>query len=271
MRHLRQHMHLNMREHSAWRKARNKCPILLTATVCSCSTDEREQSRVQRLLMEGMKIVYEHSRPVADEYGVEEEGDKIGEEVYGHLAAALRPQMVTATDERLATLTSNRFISTTALAFTLGAGGAQRWHVDNVASSSGCIACGLNRLRQPCIATVQMRLGFCVHCGKRERCSAPDKFECQVAFMSSVIPAAAIAEQWVLQSANSVGTMCQLGFADPPLHAARQGMSLALLAAQRLPEFRSTMVAQEKFLRVMIKTLAGGWWPDEIGGRMVVV
>ena len=107
--------------------SRNACMPLLgpvyplatgSSRHCCCSTDEREQSRVQRLLLEGMKIVYDGRHP---ESGEVYEDDACPTEVYGHLAAALRPQMVVATDERLAMLASSRFFSTVAFAFKLGA------------------------------------------------------------------------------------------------------------------------------------------------------
>ena len=73
---------------------------------------------MQRLLLEGMRIVYDDRQPGS----VMSAGEECPLEVYGHLAAALRPQMVEATDERLLTLASIRFAPVViAFAFTLGA------------------------------------------------------------------------------------------------------------------------------------------------------
>ena len=104
------------------------------------STDERERSRVQRLLLEGMKLVDEEPRlpssaspleavqlraanqraPFAARNGVQSEAvERLQDEVFGHLAVALRTEMICATDERLETLISPRFLQMTGKAFIL--------------------------------------------------------------------------------------------------------------------------------------------------------
>jgi len=78
---------------------------------------------VQRLLLEGMKLVHDALRSAAPEAEARAEAEDIFPvEANGHLAAALRPQMVEATDERLGSLASKRFFFTIAHAFELGAG-----------------------------------------------------------------------------------------------------------------------------------------------------
>ena len=83
---------------------------------CSCSTGEREQCRVQRLLMEGMKTIVDNPGWLKGESGAPE-ADPSRMEVYGHLVAALHPHMVEATDEQLETLISPRFLPTVLVAF----------------------------------------------------------------------------------------------------------------------------------------------------------
>ena len=95
-------------------------------TLClRCSTGEREQSRVQRLLLEGMMLVHEGSRSTTpQERALAETDEPFPVEAYGHLAATLRPMMVEAADERLIMLASNRFFVTVVWGFLLGAGGS---------------------------------------------------------------------------------------------------------------------------------------------------
>ncbi len=82
------------------------------------STGERERSRVQRLLLEGMQLVVDDAPASTSEDS--EDGDTgLPPEVYGHLAAALRSQLVEATDERLETFTSKHFLKTLTHTFTI--------------------------------------------------------------------------------------------------------------------------------------------------------
>lgn len=59
-------------------------------------------------------------------------------EAYGHLAAALRLYMVEATDERLATLTSHRFLPAIEVVFCLGAIGMTDYFSSQLLSSRLC-------------------------------------------------------------------------------------------------------------------------------------
>jgi len=71
---------------------------------------------VQRTLVEGMQLVVNCHDPTSEK--CEHCRTCLPVEVYGHLAAALRLQLEEATDERLETLASSRFMNT--LAFTFG-------------------------------------------------------------------------------------------------------------------------------------------------------
>ncbi len=108
------------------------------------STSERERSRLQRLLLEGMKLVADHPRSpdcasaldgiklhadhprfnvIADESTISilaEAATQLPNEVFGHLAEALRPELVSATDEQLTMLTAPRFANLISAAFILG-------------------------------------------------------------------------------------------------------------------------------------------------------
>ncbi len=77
---------------------------------------------MQRLLLEGMKLVHDGVRSTTPEAEALADTDQAFPfEAYGHLAAALRPQMVEATDERLETLASKHFFPMIAHAVELGA------------------------------------------------------------------------------------------------------------------------------------------------------
>ena len=108
------------------------------------STSEREHSRMQRLLLEGIKLVADHPRSphhasaldgmklltdhprlykVVDEATlsiIPEAATQLPNEVFGHLAEALRPGLVSATDDQLLMLTAPRFAKMTSAAFILG-------------------------------------------------------------------------------------------------------------------------------------------------------
>jgi hypothetical protein len=95
---------------------------------------------VQRLLLEGMKLVADEPRlpssasaleamqfraanqlsPFAARDGVQSEAvQHLQDEVFGHLAVALRTEMICAADERLKVLIAPRFLQTTGIAFIL--------------------------------------------------------------------------------------------------------------------------------------------------------
>ena len=89
---------------------------------------------MQRLLVEGMKLVHDGLRSASPEADARAEAEDVFPiEAYGHLAAALRPLMVEATDERLGSLASKRFFPAIAHALNLGAGGL--WSAAHIASA----------------------------------------------------------------------------------------------------------------------------------------
>lgn len=94
----------------------------MTGGACACRADERERSRVKRLLMEGMKTARETPGSVFATAG-EQANDPCRKEAHGHLAAALLPMMAEATDERLGTLASPRFLPVLSAGLKMGADG----------------------------------------------------------------------------------------------------------------------------------------------------
>jgi hypothetical protein len=88
---------------------------------------------MQRLLLEGMKLVaivasLRDAAAVAGDGARAAAGDSLlTDEVFGHLATALRTEMVCATDERMGMLTAPRYQSTILRALTLGAFFTASW------------------------------------------------------------------------------------------------------------------------------------------------
>jgi len=75
---------------------------------------------VQQVLLDGMKLVRDSHDPTCEEPGVADA--RLPKEAYGHLAAALRPQLAAVSDGRLVALASERFLPTFDFAFRIGAG-----------------------------------------------------------------------------------------------------------------------------------------------------
>ncbi len=76
---------------------------------------------MQRLLMEGMRFAWHTPGHPPLGAGAQMYDQRFAE-AYGHLAAALRPCMIEATDQGLETLMAPRFSCTLAVCFKFGAG-----------------------------------------------------------------------------------------------------------------------------------------------------
>ena len=75
---------------------------------------------MQRLLLEGVRLLTDKWMSSARAGAQPEAVNDLPVEVYGHLALALRSEMVCATDERLKTLIAPRFAGVALIAFGLG-------------------------------------------------------------------------------------------------------------------------------------------------------
>jgi len=71
-------------------------------------------------------------------------------------------------------------------------------------------------------------------------------------------------------AASGVETDQKADVAEPEQYAAQQGMSLAMLAALRLPQFRAKMAAQGLQM-TLIRLVVAGSCPDDLAGHMVFV